>query len=1067
MPELNKTPPGQPLIKHTATSEPFLGRLKQIGEGPVVFDNISRSAQSFVSALVTEHFHGKHDRHVWILADNLKIQERLAAEFSTWTKEALFFPDIEAPQTADYLPDQDIVAERLAVMEALRNKKNTRETVILLASSLVDRVPSPCSLESRQLTISKGDKMEIEDLTSKLDQAGYQQETLVTARGQYSLRGGIVDIFSLQGFAPLRIEFFDDFIDSVREFDIDSQISISKPDSALIMLGISEKETCMLRDCITPGDLVISIGQQLSEASVWITHEAEEHNGEVEFSVSCHEEPFGNFEVGDFILQQARHETFCTTLSQWYSQGWKACIFFSNEGEEERFRELVTESGVLPDPAFPSSIIGNIQFGFTIPSVKMAVIASSELFGRYTSSRARRTFNRQRKETNRINSTDLQELNEDERVVHVDHGIGIYRGLIRMEGSGKAEEEAIVIEYDDHAKLYVPLEQAHLVSRYVGSGNKAPRLDKLGGRRWAKCRQQAEKSIMDYAANLLSTHAQRETSSSYSHPPDNKWQTEFENSFIYRETADQILAIDNTKIDMESTRPMDRLICGDVGFGKTEVAIRAAFKAIMGGKQVAFLCPTTVLAQQHYETLRERFSEYPIEVDILSRFRSTGQQKKTLARVLAGEVDIVVGTHRLISKDVSFHNLGLAIIDEEQRFGVKHKERFKEIFRLIDVLTLSATPIPRTLYLSLMGVKDMSTIDTAPAGRVPVETIICQYSEDMIRSAVNREKRRNGQVFFLHNRVKSIEGVKQKLEKLIPGIRVAIGHGQMEENMLEDVMQNFIAGKFDVLVCTTIIESGIDIPNANTIIIDRADRFGLADLYQLRGRVGRAGHKAYALLMLPPDILATTDARKRINAIRNYTDLGSGFKIAMRDLEIRGAGNMLGTQQSGHIAAVGFELYCKLLRKSVTKLKGNRSTNQAECSMQIDFICTNEAAYLQAPKDNLPAFLPASFLPEATLRINAYRQLSELDNIKGLKALIRQWRDRFGPPPTAVDYLLRCTELKLAASASGIQSVEITGDKLMLTRNGQYVLIQGKFPRLEGTRHEERLQNALMLVKKF
>jgi transcription-repair coupling factor (superfamily II helicase) len=1067
LPELKNTPPGRPLIEHTAASEPFSERLKQIGDRTIVFEHVDRPAQSFVAALVADFFHREHSKNVWLVADDLKSQERLAAEFPIWTRNALFFPDLQSPQAADHLPDQDIVAERLSVLEELRRGRKSREVVIALAESLEDEVPSPASLKSRELPIKKGDELEIETLAARLDRAEYERTPLVTERGQYSLRGGIVDIFSLQGFAPSRIEFFGNQIDSVREFDIHSQVSISRPESTLIMLGVSDKETCRLIDCIAPDDLVISIGSPHRKAAVHITHEPEGGEGPEDFSMACHEEPFGNFDVGDFILQQARHETFSRTLSQWHSEDWKAFIFFNNEGEAERFRELVAESGALPDPGFPINIIGKIQHGFTIPSVKLAVIASSELFGRYTASRARRNFNRQRREMSRSSADGLQELTEDERVVHIDHGIGIYRGLLRIKMTGGGEEEAIVIEYAQQAKLYVPLEQAHLVSRYVGSGNKAPKLDRLGGGRWARCREKAEKSILDYAANLLKTHAERETASSYCHPPDNKWQNEFENSFIYRETADQILAIEQTKTDMESTRPMDRLICGDVGFGKTEVAIRAAFKAVMGGKQVAFLCPTTVLAQQHFDTLRERFSEYPIEIDLLSRFRGSAQQKTTLSRALCGEADIVVGTHRLISRDVVFHNLGLAIIDEEQRFGVKHKERFKEIFRLIDVLTLSATPIPRTLYLSLMGVKDMSTIDTAPAGRRPVETVICQYSEDMIRSAINREKKRNGQVFFLHNRVKSIESVKQNLENLIPGIRVAIGHGQMEENMLEEVMQSFIAGHIDVLVCTTIIESGIDIPNANTIIIDRADRFGLADLYQLRGRVGRAGHKAYALLMLPPDILATADARKRINAIRNYTDLGSGFKIAMRDLEIRGAGNMLGTQQSGHIAAVGFDLYCKLLRQSVTKLKGNSSIDRAECSLQVDFICTNEAAYLKAPEKNLPAFLPASFLPEAALRINAYRQLSELENIKALKALVRQWRDRFGSPPPAVDHLLRCTELKLAASGSGIQSVEIADDKLMLTRNGQYVLIKGKFPRLKGTKPEERLQNALMLVKKF
>ncbi|MCP4848668.1 MAG: transcription-repair coupling factor [Verrucomicrobiaceae bacterium] len=1067
MSEPKNTPPGRPLIEHTAASKPFHERLKQIGESPVVFDHIASPAQSFIAALVADLFHRRHRKNVWLLVDDLRSQERIAAEFPVWDQDALFFPEMESPQTSDFLPDQEIVAERLSVLEELHGKRQSCLVIIALSRSLDDQVPSLDSIESRKLTVEKGDEIEMDVLADHLNQAGYQRTTLVNERGQYSLRGGIIDIFSLQGFAPSRIEFFGNQIDSVREFDIDSQVSTSRTESTTIMLGVSDEETCRLSDYISPDDLLVSIGSRHQQADVHITHDAEEREGPEDFSLACHEEPFGNFDVGDFILQQARHENFASTLGKWHQQGWKASIFFHNEGEAQRFKELVAESGALPVAGFPASIIGKIQHGFTIPSVKLAVIAASELFGRYTASRARRHFNRQRKEISRGSTDGLHELTEGERVVHIDHGIGIYRELLKIDMRNGSEEDVIVIEYADQAKLYVPLEQAHLVSRYVGSGNKAPKLDKLGGGRWARCREKAERSILDYAANLLSTHAERETAKSYCHPPDTKWQTEFENSFIYRETADQIQAIEKTKDDMESTRPMDRLICGDVGFGKTEIAIRAAFKAVMGGKQVAFLCPTTVLAQQHFDTLRERFSEYPIEVDLLSRFRGPTQQRETLSRALCGETDIVVGTHRLISKDVTFHNLGLAIIDEEQRFGVKHKERFKEIFQLVDVLTLSATPIPRTLYLSLMGVKDMSTIDTAPAGRVPVETVICQYSEEMIRSAVTREKKRNGQVFFLHNRVKSIEGVKRKLEELIPGIRVAIGHGQMDEGMLEEVMQSFISGKIDVLVCTTIIESGIDIPNANTIIIDRADRFGLADLYQLRGRVGRAGHKAYALLMLPPDILATADARKRINAIRNYTDLGSGFKIAMRDLEIRGAGNMLGTQQSGHIAAVGFDLYCKLLRQSVTKLKGNTAINRAECSLQIDFICTNESAYLKASGDTLPAFLPASFLPEAALRINAYRQLSELDNIKELKILIRQWRDRFGPPPRAVDHLLRCTELKLAASGAGIQSVEIDEDKLMLTRNGQYVLIEGKFPRLKGNKVEERLKNALILVKKF
>ncbi|MGI9241690.1 MAG: DEAD/DEAH box helicase, partial [Verrucomicrobiales bacterium] len=576
-----------------------------------------------------------------------------------------------------------------------------------------------------------------------------------------------------------------------------------------------------------------------------------------------------------------------------------------------------------------------------------------------------------------------------------------------------------------------------------------------------------QKAILDYAAQLLSVQAEREIHKAYSHPPDTKWQLEFENSFIYTETADQLTAIEDSKRDMEKPQPMDRLICGDVGFGKTEVAIRTAFKAVMGGRQVAMLAPTTVLAQQHFNTLRERMSDYPVSIDLLSRYRTAKQQRETVKKIRQGEVDIVIGTHRLISKDIEFKELGLVIIDEEQRFGVKHKERFKQMFRLVDILTLSATPIPRTLYLSLMGARDMSTIETPPPNRYPVETSICAYDEGVIRKALKRELDRRGQVFFLHNRVGTIEKTKQLIEELAPGARVGIGHGQMEEGVLEQVMRRFIDGDIDVLVCTTIIESGVDIPNANTIIIDRADRFGLADLYQLRGRVGRAGHKAYAILMLPPDLLTTGDAKKRISAIRQYSSLGAGFKIAMRDLEIRGAGNLLGTQQSGHILAIGFEMYCKLLKGSISSLTGKPGADRIDVALRIDFLCISEAEFLQT-HGKLPAFIPASFLPEPGMRIDAYKMLAELDTMKEFKALIHTWRDRFGKSfPKPVDNLLRCTELKLAAARSNISSVEILEGKLMLTRNGDYVLINGRFPRLDGKNHEDALLNAVDMVKKF
>ncbi|MDQ6859795.1 MAG: DEAD/DEAH box helicase, partial [Verrucomicrobiota bacterium] len=507
-------------------------------------------------------------------------------------------------------------------------------------------------------------------------------------------------------------------------------------------------------------------------------------------------------------------------------------------------------------------------------------------------------------------------------------------------------------------------------------------------------------------------------------------------------------------------------ICGDVGFGKTEVAVRAAFKAVMAGRQVAILTPTTVLAQQHFEMFRHRMLDYPVRVEMLSRFRSHAEQRKVLQLLREGGVDIVVGTHRLISGDVIFKDLGLVVIDEEQRFGVLHKEKFKELFKLVDVLTLSATPIPRTLYLSLVGVKDMSTIETPPLNRLPVETVVCGYDERIIRDAINRELERQGQVYFLHNRVQSIEKVRDRIAELCPGARVEYGHGQMEADELETVMSGFVSGKIDVLVSTTIIESGLDIPNANTIIIDRADRFGLADLYQLRGRVGRAEHKAYAYLLLPREMMTVGAARKRINAIKQYSSLGAGFRIAMRDLEIRGAGSILGTQQSGHIVAVGFDLYCQLLKQAVAQIKGEKYKARLEVSVQLDFVATNEGEFAQTgPDERLAAFIPTSYISDTTLRIQAYRHLAEISTREQWDRLRKEWRDRFGKFPRPVDNLLALTEIKLAAAKAGVTRVEVRDRKLMLTRRGDYILVGGKFPRLSSDNLQRNLAEVVELTK--
>ena len=1054
-------------LEHTAAVPCFQDRLGRIGDGTVVFDHIVESAQPFICALISEHLMTGSDKSVWILAKDLLSQERLAQGMELWSREPLFFPDIEQMSSSQSLPDQEINAERLGILKLINDSNNEPNIVIAMAKSLEEKVPSPSALESQKISLIKGQSIGLEKLVTELDNISYERSSIVTERGQYALRGGIIDTFPLQSPDPVRIEFFGDEIDSIREFDVNSQSSINLIDSIELLSGNTRSAESQLKDYINESDIIISVGETSYECNVHITEDAEERDGEEDFALACHEVPFGSFEAGEFILQQARYQNFSKTLTEWNSQDWKMFMFFNNEGEIERYNELTESSNPSSSANYLITILGNIPNGFIVPSAKLAVLSSAEIFGRYESSRPRKSFNREKQNVTRRIVDDFRELNEGDRVVHLDQGIGIYRGLIEMETEDESPEEVLVIEYAEEAKLYVPLEQAHLISRYIGSGSKAPPLDRLGGGRWISRRAKVEKSILDYASQLIKTHAERNTFKSYKHSPDTKWQIEFENSFPYRETPDQILAIDQTKTDMESERPMDRLICGDVGFGKTEIAIRAIFKAVMSGKQVALLCPTTVLAQQHYETLKKRFSEYPIEIDLLSRFKTKAQQKHTLKKILNGTADVIVGTHRLVSKDVIFKNIGLAIIDEEQRFGVKHKERFKELFKLVDVLTLSATPIPRTLYLSLMGVKDMSTIDTAPPGRAPVETAICPYDEKIMKAAIGRELKRKGQIFFLHNRVKSIQGIREKIQEMAPDARVEVGHGQMDETVLEEIMHRFVNHEIDILVCTTIIESGIDIPNANTIIIDRADRFGLADLYQLRGRVGRSGRKAYAILMLPQDLMATTDARKRINAIRQYTELGSGFKIAMRDLEIRGSGNLLGTQQSGHVASVGFELYCKLLKQSILRINGDSSHALSDCYLHIDFINSNEAAYLKSPQDSLPAFLPTSYMTEAKLRIAAYRQIAELETMKELNSLIRQWQDRFGKLPGPVNHLIRCSELKIVAANSQIQSVEMAGEKLMLKRNNEYILIEGKFPRIKSNNPEERLKKAIDLVKKF
>ncbi len=1037
------------------------------GDVPNQYYQVAESGQSFYAAMVARHWQKPHP--IWIACPHIKIQENVLAELPLWGVEnSVMLPEYEWAGFDEILPDPESAAERLAVLKEIHARRRAKSkqplVIVICAASFEEPAPAPNALTDQTAQFKVGDELNSEGFVADLEEAGYESTPQVFQRGQFAVRGGIIDVFAYQGRDPVRIELFGDEIDSIRAFDVDSQTSIEKLELAEILLSEANLEQAgTLADYVGKDDLIIDLGAGYEQAQVRITAEFADDEKE---ATPCFENPVGTFEAGDFVLQEQKRTDFANQLFEWRRNDWTVAMAFNSEGEKERFSELVFEDAF--EDGFLKTMFGSLSRGFTIPEAKLAVLSDAEIFGRYQNQRTRRRYKLAQKRQSTQQQASLREFNYGDLVVHSDYGIGKFRGIKQRDTDtrdGIKNEEVMEIEYADFARLYVPLDQAHLVSRYVGSGKKAPTLSRLGDRRWAKTREKAERSIMDYAARLLQVQAERETQKGYAHPHDNKWQWEFENAFIYKETPDQLRAIEATKEDMESPGCMDRLVCGDVGFGKTEVAIRAAFKAVMSGKQVAILAPTTVLADQHYHNFRERMSDFPVRIDLLSRYRTAAQQRKSVEGLANGTVDIAIGTHRLISKDIHYKDLGLVVIDEEQRFGVAHKERFKELFRFVDVLTLSATPIPRTLYLSLMGVKEMSTIDTPPANRRPVATSVCPYDERVIRSAIEKEIAREGQVFFLHNRVKTIRGMKRKIETLVPGARVEVGHGQMHDDELEDVMKRFINHECDVLVCTTIIESGVDIPNANTIIIDRADRFGLADLYQLRGRVGRADRRAYAYLMLPPDMLTAGDAQKRINAIKQYSSLGAGFKIAMRDLEIRGAGNLLGTQQSGHIAAIGFDLYCQLLKQSVSKLKGEPAGDRVDMPVHIDFLCTNETHYQKAPGKSLPAYIPADYMPEARLRITAYRELAEASRLKEVTELRRNWRDRFGKTPEAAENLLLCTELKIRAALAGCGALEIKEQKLMLTKKGEYVQINGKFPRLKGRNPEEWLASALKMVR--
>ena len=1113
------------------------------------------------------------------------MQENFQQDLETWlaplpafNSQLLFYPAWEIFPHENKLPHADTISDRLQTLITLSQPATpeNRPAVLVVTSvtALLQKTFRPDEIPRRTRRLVRGDKIAPLDLIDWLEEQGYEPEAQVSQKGEIALRGGILDVFPSTSPWPVRLEFFGDELESLRDFDPLTQISRQEissitlppagelgilknriqnseigshdggtqtvPQPASSLLDHLPRETIFV--LCEPEQLSIRAGEYESQVPAadplfisWADFLAElKHRGLTSIELTegegqakdrwgeATDEPNGdqkrtavrgdarpaslNFNsleafrplakhVPEPQIVEAQRREFFQQLHRWLRQDYAVHIFCNNEGERQRFTEIWKEYGLIQENNL-SIQVGTLARGFICEGAKIVVVTDAEIFGRYKIQRPRRQKSSHALATRSALDIDFTDLEESDYVVHLQYGIGRYLGLKTMPTAvgrhpatlnpSPASTECLVIEYapansgDEPPKLYVPVTEAHLVGKYIGVGKVRPPLNTLGGTRWHKAKEQTEKAVRDVAAELLRIQAVRETQAGHAFPPDAAWQREFESAFIYEETTDQVRAIAETKSDMERAKPMDRLICGDVGFGKTEVAIRAAFKSVMGGKQVAIPVPTTVLAQQHFNTFRERMADYPIRVELLSRFRTQTEQQNVVKNLAAGAVDIVIGTHRLVQDDIVFKDLGLVVIDEEQRFGVLHKEKFKRLRTLVDVLTLSATPIPRTLYLALTGARDMSTIQTPPHDRLPVETIVTQFDERTIRDAIQRELARGGQVFFLHNRVMTIQDMADRLKKLCPHARLVIGHGQMNADDLEEVMTKFINGDADILLSTTIIESGLDIPNANTIIIDRADRFGLSDLYQLRGRVGRYKHQAYAYLLLPRHASLLTDVRKRISAMKQYSTLGSGFKIAMRDLEIRGAGNLLGSEQSGHITAVGFELYCQLLKQSVSSLKGEKIKPRVEVRIALDFLEMNAGESSRAgeatdepgvadssdSRGRSPhhSGLPHNYVIEPQHRIEIYRKLAQATDKPALDALQKELRDRFGPLPPPVELLLAVGELKILASEKAVTAIEVEADKLKITRHNDFITLGGKFPRLTKKDTKARLKEIKRLL---
>ena len=976
-------------------------------------------------------------------------------------------------------PHADISARSLDTYEALFKSQDSKPSekkeapvIVIPLEAAFQKMLSLDFYNEKCIRLQWGGKVDTDKLALRLASSGYERTPMVRGRGEFSLRGGIIDVFPPTEPVPVRLDLFGDEIESIRTFDPFTQRSHDAKSSLehillpparlneMMMQSLGEEIPLVSIFDNLPGDAVLIfdeepqfrtsshdfeelVERQYFEAgargeehpppdTLYLDWETIEENSR-RFTRLSHgllppvEEPpdgFIRFHTSSFRDFHPSLDKFMDVIRRKQAEDYLVCIVCDNEGQVMRFDELLKENEISAVDYFPGKesasawkpktvpggltdvvlCVGGMHEGFLFPEAAVALITDREIFGRY---RRRHVY---RKVYKGKPVSAPSEINRGDYVVHVEHGIGKFIG-IRTQIIDEKRVDLIELVYADKARLLVPTDKIHLLQKYSVVQDMEPSLDELGSKKWLTRKKKTQEKIEKMAEELLNIYARREMSHGYVYGADTVWQSEFEASFIYDETPDQITAIRQVKKDLTDEKPMDRLVCGDVGYGKTEVALRAAFKVIQEKKQVAVLAPTTILCQQHYKTFSERFADYPFSVEMLSRFRTRSQQKKIVQKVKNGEVNIVVGTHRLLSKDVKFFDLGIVIVDEEQRFGVRHKERLKELRANVDFLTLTATPIPRTFYMALSGLRDLSIINTPPPNRLPIKTQIIHWDDEMIREAILRETNRGGQIYFVHNRIHNIEQVERRILDIVPDLKIAVAHGRMNEHELEQVMTDFIDQKYDMLLSTTIIENGLDIPNVNTIIINRADAMGLAQLYQLRGRVGRDVKRAYAYMITPSGQAITEAAIRRLAAIEEFTELGSGFNIAMRDLEIRGSGNLLGKEQHGCIISIGFDLYCSLLEKTVKRLKG-----EPEESFKPVEIKWGSAE----------SFLPHEYIPMEAQRVGVYKRLSEAHEIEVIDDIREELRDRYGESPKPVLNLLRINELRILASKLGITRIILT-----------------------------------------